>query len=68
MRETDRLHPRSLEVTNEWSCTYTPPICLHSVYRKQLHLLRETVTTNRESDLLYYHHHHHHQGVPVDLL
>jgi len=27
--EVDRSHPSSAEVKNAWSCTSTPPICLH---------------------------------------
>jgi hypothetical protein len=72
MREHDSLHPRSREVKNEWSCTYTPPICLHSVYRTQLHLLPTTVTTNRESDSLYNnnnnYYYYYYSGVPVSLM
>jgi hypothetical protein len=30
-READNSHPSSYEVTNVWSYTCTPPICLHGV-------------------------------------
>jgi hypothetical protein len=30
-REVNYSPPSSAEVTNEWSCTSTPPICLHDV-------------------------------------
>jgi len=31
--EVKHSHSSSTEVMNEWSCTYTPPIYLHGVYR-----------------------------------
>jgi hypothetical protein len=31
--EVDHSPPSSGEVTNEWSCTFAPPVCLHCVDR-----------------------------------
>jgi hypothetical protein len=33
-REVNHTPPSTVEVKNEWSCTSTPPICLHGVDRE----------------------------------
>jgi hypothetical protein len=45
-REVNHSHPSSAEVKNEWSYTYTPPICLHGVDRYNLALFFFTETVS----------------------
>jgi hypothetical protein len=32
-REFDHSSPPTIEAENEWSCTYTPTVCLHDINR-----------------------------------
>jgi hypothetical protein len=36
--EADHTVPLGVEVKNKWSCTDTPPICLHDVLSEKLRL------------------------------
>jgi len=45
-REVNHTPPSTVEVKNEWSCTSTPPICLHGVDRENFIFCRAHSPTN----------------------